>query len=69
MNYSTLINITYKSDRSASYACRYVPKNIVAAGLARKCEVQISYAIGVAHPVSIFIIIVFKKHLSYYFCS
>ena len=44
-----------KVDRSASYACRYVAKNIVAAGLARKCEVQISYAIGVAHPVSIFI--------------
>ena len=44
-----------KVDRSASYACRYVAKNIVAAGLARKCEVQISYAIGVAHPVSILI--------------
>lgn len=44
-----------KVDRSASYACRYVAKNIVAAGLASKCEVQISYAIGVAHPVSIFI--------------
>jgi S-adenosylmethionine synthetase len=44
-----------KVDRSASYACRYVAKNIVAAGLARKCEVQVSYAIGVAHPVSIFI--------------
>ena len=44
-----------KVDRSACYACRYVAKNIVAAGLARKCEVQVSYAIGVAHPVSIFI--------------
>ncbi|MBF2056618.1 MAG: methionine adenosyltransferase [Cyanobacterium sp. T60_A2020_053] len=44
-----------KVDRSASYACRYVAKNIVAAGLASKCEVQVSYAIGVAHPVSIFI--------------
>ncbi len=44
-----------KVDRSASYACRYVAKNIVAAGLARKCEVQLSYAIGVAKPVSIFV--------------
>lgn len=44
-----------KVDRSASYACRYVAKNIVAAGLADKCEVQLSYAIGVAQPVSIFI--------------
>lgn len=44
-----------KVDRSASYACRYVAKNIVAAGLADKCEVQVSYAIGVAHPVSILI--------------
>lgn len=44
-----------KVDRSASYACRYVAKNIVAAGLAEKCEVQVSYAIGVAHPVSILI--------------
>ncbi len=44
-----------KVDRSASYACRYVAKNIVAAGLATKCEVQLSYAIGVAHPVSILI--------------
>ena len=44
-----------KVDRSASYACRYVAKNIVAAGLATKCEVQLSYAIGVAQPVSILI--------------
>ena len=44
-----------KVDRSASYACRYVAKNIVAAGLAEKCEVQVSYAIGVARPVSIFV--------------
>jgi S-adenosylmethionine synthetase len=44
-----------KVDRSASYACRYVAKNIVAAGLASKCEVQVSYAIGVAQPVSILI--------------
>ncbi len=44
-----------KVDRSASYACRYVAKNIVAAGLAGKCEVQVSYAIGVARPVSIFV--------------
>jgi S-adenosylmethionine synthetase len=44
-----------KVDRSAAYACRYVAKNIVAAGLAEKCEVQLSYAIGVAHPTSIFV--------------
>lgn len=42
-----------KVDRSASYAARYVAKNIVAAGLAEKCEIQLSYAIGVAHPTSI----------------
>lgn len=42
-----------KVDRSAAYAARYVAKNIVAAGLADKCEVQLAYAIGVAHPVSI----------------
>lgn len=42
-----------KVDRSAAYAARYVAKNIVAAGLARKCEVQLAYAIGVAEPVSI----------------
>ncbi|MCI1964670.1 MAG: methionine adenosyltransferase [Oscillospiraceae bacterium] len=42
-----------KVDRSASYAARYVAKNIVAAGIARKCEVQLAYAIGVARPVSI----------------
>ena len=41
-----------KVDRSASYAARYVAKNIVAAGLAEKCEFQLAYAIGVAHPVS-----------------
>ncbi|MEC4803555.1 MAG: methionine adenosyltransferase [Jaaginema sp. PMC 1079.18] len=44
-----------KVDRSAAYASRYAAKNIVAAGLAQKCEVQLSYAIGVAHPVSIFV--------------
>ena len=44
-----------KVDRSAAYACRYVAKNIVAAGLASKCEVQLSYAIGVARPTSIFV--------------
>ncbi|SHE66811.1 methionine adenosyltransferase [Desulforamulus putei DSM 12395] len=42
-----------KVDRSASYAARYVAKNIVAAGLARRCEVQVAYAIGVARPVSV----------------
>ncbi|MGD2183399.1 methionine adenosyltransferase [Lusitaniella coriacea] len=44
-----------KVDRSAAYACRYAAKNIVAAGLAEKCEVQVSYAIGVARPVSILV--------------
>ena len=44
-----------KVDRSASYAARYVAKNIVKAGLAKKCEVQIAYAIGVARPVSVMI--------------
>ena len=42
-----------KVDRSAAYAARYVAKNIVAAGLARQCEVQVSYAIGVAEPINI----------------
>ena len=44
-----------KVDRSAAYAARYVAKNIVAAGLAKKCEVQFAYAIGVAEPVSVFV--------------
>ena len=44
-----------KVDRSGAYAARYVAKNIVAAGLAKKCEVQIAYAIGVARPVSIMV--------------
>ena len=44
-----------KVDRSASYAARYVAKNIVKAGLAKKCEVQIAYAIGIARPVSVMI--------------
>jgi len=44
-----------KVDRSGSYMARYIAKNIVAAGLADKCEIQIAYAIGVAHPVSIMI--------------
>lgn len=44
-----------KVDRSATYAARYVAKNIVAAGLAKKCEVQIAYAIGVAKPVSVLV--------------
>ncbi|RAM52772.1 MAG: methionine adenosyltransferase [Hapalosiphonaceae cyanobacterium JJU2] len=44
-----------KVDRSAAYACRYAAKNIIAAGLAEKCEVQLSYAIGVARPVSILV--------------
>lgn len=44
-----------KVDRSAAYAARYVAKNIVAAGLAEKCEIQLSYAIGVAKPTSVMI--------------
>ncbi len=44
-----------KVDRSAAYACRYIAKNIVASGLATRCEVQISYAIGVAKPTSILV--------------
>lgn len=44
-----------KVDRSAAYAARYVAKNIVAAGLARRCEIQLAYAIGVANPVSIMV--------------
>ncbi len=44
-----------KVDRSAAYAARYVAKNVVAAGLARKCEVQLAYAIGVARPVSVLV--------------
>jgi S-adenosylmethionine synthetase len=42
-----------KVDRSSSYMARYVAKNVVAAGLARRCEVQLAYAIGVAEPVSV----------------
>jgi len=44
-----------KVDRSAAYAARYVAKNVVAAGLAQRCEVQVAYAIGVAHPVSLMV--------------
>ncbi|MGZ5424485.1 MAG: methionine adenosyltransferase [Candidatus Aminicenantales bacterium] len=44
-----------KVDRSAAYACRYIAKNVVAAGLADRCEVQLSYAIGVASPMAVFI--------------
>lgn len=44
-----------KVDRSAAYAARYVAKNLVAAGLAEKCEIQLSYAIGVAHPTSVMV--------------
>ena len=42
-------------DRSAAYAARYVAKNIVAAGLARRCQIQLAYAIGVAKPVSVLV--------------
>ncbi|MCQ2485149.1 MAG: methionine adenosyltransferase [Clostridia bacterium] len=44
-----------KVDRSAAYMCRYIAKNIVAAELAKKCEIQLAYAIGVAHPVSVMV--------------
>jgi len=44
-----------KVDRSAAYAARWVAKNIVAAGLAERCEIQIAYAIGVAHPISVMV--------------
>jgi S-adenosylmethionine synthetase len=44
-----------KVDRSACYYARYMAKNVVAAGLARRCEVQLAYAIGVAHPVSVLV--------------
>jgi S-adenosylmethionine synthetase len=44
-----------KVDRSAAYMCRYIAKNVVAAGLARRCEVQVAYAIGVAEPVSVLV--------------
>ena len=44
-----------KVDRSAAYAARHVAKNIVGAGLAKKCEIQLAYAIGVSHPVSIMV--------------
>jgi len=44
-----------KVDRSAAYACRYLAKNVVASGLARKCTIQISYAIGVAEPLSFYV--------------
>ena len=44
-----------KVDRSAAYACRYLAKNVVAAGLARACTIQIGYAIGVSHPLSFYV--------------
>jgi len=44
-----------KVDRSAAYAARYVAKNIVAAGLAERCQIQVAYAIGVAHPMSVLV--------------
>ncbi len=44
-----------KVDRSAAYAARYVAKNIVAAGIAKRCEIELAYAIGVAHPISIYV--------------
>jgi S-adenosylmethionine synthetase len=53
-----------KFDRSAAYAARYVAKNIVAAGLADRCEVNVAYAIGVAHPVSIAVQTFNTEHIS-----
>jgi S-adenosylmethionine synthetase len=44
-----------KVDRSATYAMRWVAKNVVAAGLAARCEVQVAYAIGTAHPVGLYV--------------
>src|SRR5439155_22314692 len=44
-----------KVDRSGAYAARYVAKNVVAAGLADRCEIQVAYAIGVAHPLSLMV--------------
>ena len=44
-----------KVDRSAAYACRYLAKNVVAAGLSEKCTIQISYAIGISHPLSVYV--------------
>ncbi len=44
-----------KVDRSAAYAARYLAKNVVAAGLAERCTIQLSYAIGVSHPLSVYI--------------
>ncbi len=44
-----------KVDRSAAYVCRYLAKNVVAAGLADRCTIQISYAIGVSHPLSVYV--------------
>jgi S-adenosylmethionine synthetase len=53
-----------KVDRSAAYAARYVAKNVVAAGLAERCEVQVAYAIGVAHPVSVYVETFGTHHIS-----
>jgi S-adenosylmethionine synthetase len=44
---------THEGDRSAAYAARWAAKNVVAAGLAERCEIQVAYAIGVAHPLSV----------------
>ncbi|HEY9516686.1 MAG TPA: methionine adenosyltransferase, partial [Gemmatimonadaceae bacterium] len=51
-----------KVDRSAAYAARWVAKNVVAAGLADRCEVQVAYAIGVAHPVSVETVVISTQH-------
>jgi S-adenosylmethionine synthetase len=53
-----------KVDRSAAYAARYIAKNVVAAGLADKCEIQVSYAIGVAQPIAIYVNTFGTAHIS-----
>jgi S-adenosylmethionine synthetase len=53
-----------KVDRSAAYAARYVAKNVVAAGLADRCQIQVAYAIGVAHPMSILVECFGTEHIS-----
>ena len=54
--------IRQKVDRSAAYACRYLAKNVVAAGLGSKCTIQIAYAIGVAEPVSLYAEYAWHRH-------
>ena len=53
--YSSVLSLRTAESRSAAYAMRWVAKNVVAAGLAERCEAQVAYAIGKAHPVSLFV--------------